>query len=58
MDHHAPVPPRRLGPYPLTDDGIAALLARYEFHDAGLRRVVVERAGLRAALLRTGQRGE
>ncbi|MFJ4188595.1 hypothetical protein [Kitasatospora sp. NPDC089509] len=42
MDHRAPVPPRRLGPHPLTDDGIAALLARYEFHDAGLRRVVVD----------------
>jgi hypothetical protein len=26
----------------LTDDGIAALLARYEFHDSGIRRVIVD----------------
>jgi hypothetical protein len=36
------VPLRRLGPYALTDDGIAALLARYEFHDSGIRRVIVD----------------
>ena len=42
MDLRAPVPSRRLGPYALTDDGIAALLARYEFHDSGIRRVIVD----------------
>ncbi len=42
MDLGAPVPPRRLGPFALTDDGIAALLARYEFHDSGIRRVIVD----------------
>ncbi|WP_243744627.1 hypothetical protein [Streptomyces hainanensis] len=42
MDLIAPVPSRRLGPYALTDDGIAALLARYEFHDSGIRRVIVD----------------
>jgi hypothetical protein len=26
----------------LTGDGIAALLARYEFHDSGIRRVIVD----------------
>ncbi|MFE7412434.1 hypothetical protein [Streptomyces laurentii] len=26
----------------MTDDGIAALLARYEFHDAGIRRVIID----------------
>jgi len=36
------VPSRRLGPYALTDDGIAALLARYEFHDSGIRRVILD----------------
>ncbi|MGW1466189.1 hypothetical protein ACWCPT_17815 [Streptomyces sp. NPDC002308] len=26
----------------MTDDGITALLARYEFHDSGIRRVIVD----------------
>lgn len=38
----APVPSRRLGPYALFDDGIAALPARYEFHDSGIRRVIID----------------
>lgn len=42
MDRGTRVPSRRLGPYALTDDGIAALLARYEFHDSGIRRVIVD----------------
>ena len=42
MDLRAPVPSRRLGPYALTDDGIAALLARYEFNDSGIRQVIVD----------------
>ncbi|BAU81117.1 hypothetical protein SLA_0162 [Streptomyces laurentii] len=42
MDLRAPVPSRRLGPYALTDDGIAVLLAHYEFHDAGIRRVIID----------------
>jgi hypothetical protein len=37
-----PVPPRTLGPHALTDDGIAALLARYEFHDSVVRQVTVD----------------
>ncbi|MEV0594087.1 hypothetical protein [Nonomuraea cavernae] len=35
-------PERRLGPHPLTEDGIAALLARYEFGDSCLRRVILD----------------
>ena len=42
VDLRAPVPSRRLGPYALTDDGIAALLERYEFHDSGIRRVIID----------------
>ncbi|MEV7558960.1 hypothetical protein [Streptomyces sp. NPDC089795] len=39
MDLSPPVPERRLGPYALDADGIAALLARYEFGDACVRRI-------------------
>ncbi|GGT96769.1 hypothetical protein GCM10010272_47130 [Streptomyces lateritius] len=42
MDLRPPVPARRLGPYVLTEDGIAALLARYEFGDSCVRRVVLD----------------
>ncbi|MER7750762.1 hypothetical protein [Kitasatospora sp. NPDC097643] len=42
MDSVPPPPARRLGPYELTDSGIAALLARYEFGDGCLRRVVLD----------------
>ncbi|MFH9795013.1 hypothetical protein [Streptomyces virginiae] len=42
MDLRPPVPARRLGPHPLTEDGVAALLARYEFADACVRRVVLD----------------
>lgn len=42
MDLRAPIPSRRLGPYALTDDGIAALLARYEFGDSCVRRVILD----------------
>jgi hypothetical protein len=37
-----PVPERKLGPHPLTGDGIAALLARYAFGDSCLRRVILD----------------
>lgn len=36
------VPARSFGPHALTDDGIAALLARYEFGDACVRRIVLD----------------
>ncbi|MFF8277944.1 hypothetical protein ACF05T_17815 [Streptomyces lateritius] len=42
MDLRPPVPARRLGPYALTEDGIAALLARYAFGDSCVRRVVLD----------------
>ncbi|MFE3790073.1 hypothetical protein [Streptomyces goshikiensis] len=42
MDFRAQVPPRRLGPFPLTEEGIAALLGRYEFGDSCVRRVVLD----------------
>ncbi len=42
MDLRAQVPPRRLGPFPLTDEGITALLDRYEFGDSCVRRVVFD----------------
>ncbi|MFC9815692.1 hypothetical protein ACFVJM_26900 [Streptomyces virginiae] len=42
MDLSPPVPARRLGPHPLTEDGVAALLARYAFGDACVRRVVLD----------------
>ncbi|AWZ08854.1 MULTISPECIES: hypothetical protein [unclassified Streptomyces] len=42
MDTRAPIPDRRSGPHALTGEGIAALLARYEFGDACLRRVVLD----------------
>ncbi|MFF4600531.1 hypothetical protein [Amycolatopsis sp. NPDC001370] len=44
MDYIPPasVPGRRLGPRPLTEDGVAALLDRYAFHDSVLRRVVLD----------------
>lgn len=42
MDLRRPVPGQKLGPHPLTEDGIAALLARYEFGDSCLRRVILD----------------
>lgn len=42
MDNRPPMPERKLGPFPLTEDGAAALLDRYAFHDSLLRRVVVD----------------
>ncbi|MYV99227.1 hypothetical protein, partial [Streptomyces sp. SID3343] len=42
MDFGAPIPPRRLGPFALTEEGIAALLGRYEFGDSCVRRVVLD----------------
>lgn len=42
MDLRPPVPERRLGPHPLTEDGIAALLAHYAFHDSCLHRVILD----------------
>jgi hypothetical protein len=42
VDLRPPVPERRLGQHPLTEDGIAALLARYAFHDSCLRRVILD----------------
>lgn len=50
MDLRPATPERKLGPYALTDDGIAALLARYEFGDACLRRLILDQEyGPRAA---------
>ncbi|MFE7589532.1 hypothetical protein ACFU6K_09030 [Kitasatospora sp. NPDC057512] len=42
MEFTARVPERRLGPYPLDEDGIASLLTRYEFGDSCLRRVILD----------------
>ncbi|MFG2483941.1 MULTISPECIES: hypothetical protein [Streptomyces] len=42
MDLVPPVPERSHGPYELDADGIAALLARYAFGDACVRRVVLD----------------
>ncbi|MEW2504717.1 hypothetical protein AB0878_30045 [Amycolatopsis sp. NPDC047767] len=42
MDLRPPVPERKLGPHPLTEDGVAALLHRYAFHDSLVRRVIVD----------------
>ncbi|MET7991642.1 hypothetical protein ABZU76_12100 [Amycolatopsis sp. NPDC005232] len=42
MDTRPPVPERKRGPYPLTEEGVSALLGRYEFHDSLVRRVVVD----------------
>ncbi|AUY53021.1 hypothetical protein [Streptomyces sp. CB01881] len=50
MEPTTAVPERRLGPYPLNEDGIASLLARYEFGDSCLRRVILDQEyGARAA---------
>ncbi|MFJ9691869.1 hypothetical protein [Kitasatospora sp. NPDC101183] len=50
MELTTPIPGRKLGPYPLNEGGIAALLARYEFGDSCLRRVVLDQEyGARAA---------
>ncbi|GLV99063.1 hypothetical protein ACIP46_07190 [Streptomyces lavendulae] len=50
MDPRPPTPDQRLGPHPLTEEGIAALLARYAFGDSCLRRVVLDQEyGPRAA---------
>ncbi|MFD3469735.1 hypothetical protein ACFWWM_25840 [Streptomyces sp. NPDC058682] len=42
MDLRPPVPARRLEPHALTKNGIAALLARYEFGDSCVRRVMLD----------------
>ncbi|WP_416875029.1 hypothetical protein [Kitasatospora sp. SC0581] len=42
MEFTAPVPERRLGPYPLDEDGITSLLTRYGFGDSCLRRVILD----------------
>lgn len=42
MDLRPSVPEPALGPYALDADGIAGLLARYEFGDACVRRVVLD----------------
>ncbi|MFE7591261.1 hypothetical protein ACFU6K_17840 [Kitasatospora sp. NPDC057512] len=42
MELTTPVPERKLGPYPLDEDGIASLLARYAFGDSCLRRVILD----------------
>ncbi|MFE6049219.1 hypothetical protein ACFQ6N_00500 [Kitasatospora sp. NPDC056446] len=42
MELTTQVPERKLGPYPLDEDGIASLLTRYEFGDSCLRRVILD----------------
>jgi hypothetical protein len=42
VDHRTPLPKRELGPYPLSEDGIASLLARYDFGDSCLRRIILD----------------
>ncbi|WP_326836589.1 hypothetical protein VSH64_17035 [Amycolatopsis rhabdoformis] len=42
MDTRPPVPEPKLGPYPLTEEGVAALLGRYAFHDSVVRRIVLD----------------
>ncbi|MGW2248868.1 hypothetical protein ACWCXH_01505 [Kitasatospora sp. NPDC001660] len=42
MDNRPPLPKRALGPYPLDEAGTAALLARYDFGDSCVRRVLVD----------------
>ncbi|QRP43855.1 hypothetical protein [Amycolatopsis sp. FDAARGOS 1241] len=46
----ASVPDRKLGPFPLTEEGVAALLDRYGFGDSVLRRVVVDQESGRQAI--------
>ncbi|MGA5819775.1 hypothetical protein ACPC54_18180 [Kitasatospora sp. NPDC094028] len=42
VDLRPPLPERVLGPYPLDEEGVAALLDRYAFGDGCLRRIVLD----------------